>query len=123
VNTTWTQVSGPGSVLFGNSNAPVTTATVPVPGNYRLELLASDGQAITGGDIVVQALARPLLQVQRSMQTLQLSWQSELPWRLQGKTNSLGTGWIDLSGPAATNSITVNIDGLNQSVFYRLILQ
>jgi beta-galactosidase len=43
----WTQVAGTGTVIFGSSNAPVTTAIFPQSGAYILRLTASDGQLQT----------------------------------------------------------------------------
>ena len=40
---TWTQVSGPSVVTFGNINSPATTATLTEPGTYVLRLTADDG--------------------------------------------------------------------------------
>jgi uncharacterized protein YjiK len=42
--TTWSKVSGPGSVTFGNANAVDTTASFSVDGTYVLQLQANDGQ-------------------------------------------------------------------------------
>ena len=44
---TWTQIAGPGTVIFGSSNAPVTTVIFPQSGAYILRLTASDGQLQT----------------------------------------------------------------------------
>lgn len=41
--TVWRKISGPGEIRFGNPYAPVTTATFAQPGEYTLELQASDG--------------------------------------------------------------------------------
>src|SRR5262245_53344069 len=38
----WSLVSGPGTVTFGNSNVPVTTAIFEVSGTYVLRLTATD---------------------------------------------------------------------------------
>ncbi len=43
----WTKLSGPTNVTFINSNAPVTGVYLPAPGNYVLQLSASDGQYTT----------------------------------------------------------------------------
>ncbi len=54
---TWSKVSGPGTVTFGNTNAAATTATFGAPGNYTLQLSASDG-SLTGTDsLTVTVLA------------------------------------------------------------------
>ena len=42
VTTTWSTVSGPGTVTFGNANAVDTTASFSVAGTYVLRLTASD---------------------------------------------------------------------------------
>ena len=40
VTTTWSRVSGPGTVTFGNANALTTTATFSMAGSYTLRLTA-----------------------------------------------------------------------------------
>jgi hypothetical protein len=42
---TWSLVSGPGTVAFADVQAPATLATFSAPGVYRLRLKASDGAA------------------------------------------------------------------------------
>jgi RHS repeat-associated protein len=42
LTSTWTRVSGPGTVTFGSPNSSVTTATFTVAGTYSLRLTASD---------------------------------------------------------------------------------
>ncbi len=49
LTTTWSQVSGPGGVTFGNPAARSTTATFSVAGTYVLRLTASDG-ALSSAD-------------------------------------------------------------------------
>ena len=51
VTTTWSKVSGPGTVTFGNPNAVDTTASFSVAGTYVLRLLADDS-ALTSNDTV-----------------------------------------------------------------------
>ena len=51
----WEKVSGPGTVTFGNANAPSTTATFSVLGTYELSLTASDGQFVSSDSVVVTA--------------------------------------------------------------------
>jgi len=41
---TWSKDSGPGTVVFGNANAAVTTASFSAVGAYVLKLTADDGQ-------------------------------------------------------------------------------
>jgi uncharacterized protein YjiK len=53
VTTTWSQVSGPGLVTFGNANAVDTTASFSTAGGYVLRLTASDGELSSSDDIAV----------------------------------------------------------------------
>lgn len=49
---TWSVVSGPGNVTFGNASAAATSASFPVAGVYTLQLSAKDG-ALSSSDTVV----------------------------------------------------------------------
>jgi hypothetical protein len=51
--TTWTNQSGPGTVTFGNINAPATTAAFSQPGIYVLRLTAYDGDVTLYDEITV----------------------------------------------------------------------
>jgi serine/threonine protein kinase len=55
----WSQVSGPGTVTFGNMNAANTTATFSAPGSYNLRLTANDGD-LSGSDEVMVTVEVPL---------------------------------------------------------------
>jgi hypothetical protein len=55
----WTQVSGPGVVLFANAAALSTTASLPGVGHYVLRLTVSDGEFSTSDDVEYQ-IDRPL---------------------------------------------------------------
>ncbi|MDZ7360048.1 MAG: discoidin domain-containing protein [candidate division KSB1 bacterium] len=50
---TWSKTSGPGTVTFGNANAPVTTASFSAPGTYVLRLTADDGQLQKSDDVTI----------------------------------------------------------------------
>ena len=50
---TWSLVSGPGSVTFGDPAALVATASFSHPGEYVLRLTADDGQVFVSDDIAV----------------------------------------------------------------------
>ncbi|MDP9182560.1 MAG: metallophosphoesterase, partial [Actinomycetota bacterium] len=56
VTSTWSVVSGPGSVVFGDSTRPSTTASFSQPGSYLLRLTAYDGELTTTDDVAVEAL-------------------------------------------------------------------
>ncbi len=49
VTTQWSAIGGPGHVTFGDATALTTTATFSAPGEYRLQLTASDG-ALSASD-------------------------------------------------------------------------
>ena len=53
VTTTWSKVSGPGTVTFGNANAVDTTATFSAAGNYVLRLTANDSALSASDDVNV----------------------------------------------------------------------
>lgn len=56
LTSTWSVVSGPGSVTFANSHAASTTATFAAGGTYSLRLTASDTQLSASDDVVVTVL-------------------------------------------------------------------
>ncbi len=53
VTTTWTQVSGPGTVTFGDASAVDTTASFSEAGTYVLRLLAHDGELNDSDDVTI----------------------------------------------------------------------
>ena len=54
---TWTKVSGPGTVTFTNPNAVDTTASFSAAGTYVLRLTANDGALSTSDDVTVTVAA------------------------------------------------------------------
>jgi parallel beta-helix repeat protein len=56
VNVSWSAVSGPGTVTFGNANARQTTASFSFSGTYTLRLTATDGALVSQDDLVVTVL-------------------------------------------------------------------
>jgi hypothetical protein len=65
VTSTWSKVSGPGTVTFGNASAVDTTATFSTSGAYVLKLTATDGTLSSSDQATVTvnpaATGRPLL--------------------------------------------------------------
>ena len=55
LTTTWTLVSGPTAVAFGNASSAATTVTFSFEGTYRLRLTADDGAIATATDVVLTA--------------------------------------------------------------------
>jgi hypothetical protein len=122
----WSKAGGTGAVVFANSNAPATTANFSVPGNYQLQLAATDGQVTTVSSLTVTVITLPNLSFQLLPGALQLSWPTNGGnWQLQYQTNPPATGlwtnWQSISG-AVTNPFVVPIDPTTGSTFYRLLL-
>lgn len=61
VSTTWSFVSGPGTVTFGNANVTVTTATFSVAGTYVLRLTASDSLLSANDTVTITVNPAPCL--------------------------------------------------------------
>ena len=55
----WSVVSGPGSVTFGNASSASTSANFSVAGTYVLRLTASDGQLQSSDDVTITVLPAP----------------------------------------------------------------
>ena len=56
LTTTWTRVSGPGTVTFANAASPVTTAQFSIEGTYVLRLTASDSRFTVSDECTVTVL-------------------------------------------------------------------
>jgi hypothetical protein len=52
--TSWSMVSGPGTVTFGDDSAVDTTAAFSAPGTYVLRLTADDGELSASDDVTIQ---------------------------------------------------------------------
>ena len=59
LTTSWSMVSGPGTVAFGDIHAPKTSASFSSPGIYVLRLSASDGALESSDDLTVTVRAAP----------------------------------------------------------------
>ncbi|MEX2092482.1 MAG: DNRLRE domain-containing protein, partial [Pirellulales bacterium] len=57
VTRTWTKISGPGTVTFGNASSASTTASFSLAGTYVLRLTANDGDLQAFDEITVNVLA------------------------------------------------------------------
>lgn len=94
--TTWSTVSGPGTVIFGNAGTLATTATFPVEGVYVLRLTASDGVLFSTSDMTVTVNAAiPPLRIRYDF----------------GQTIGLTTtpGWNNIADPFA-GSVAASVD-------------
>jgi hypothetical protein len=93
LTTTWSLVSGPGTVSFGSSTSPATTANFSAAGVYTLRLSASD-TLLTGTDeLIVTVNAPPPGSIPQ--QDLKLWLKAD-----QGVTHAAGqvSQWSDQSG-------------------------
>jgi hypothetical protein len=59
LTTSWSKVSGPGTVTFGNSAAVDTTASFAAAGSYVLRLTANDGALSRSDDVAVTVNSAP----------------------------------------------------------------
>jgi RHS repeat-associated protein len=109
VNTSWSKVSGPGAVIFGNPNVTVTTAAFSATGTYVLRLTASDSQ-LTGSDeltVTVNQTNQPPVvnagadQLIAFGETASLSGTATDDGLPAGGT--LSTSWAKVSGPGTVN--------------------
>ncbi len=53
LTSTWSMVSGPGMVTFGDANAVDTTASFSLDGSYILRLVASDGELSASDELTI----------------------------------------------------------------------
>ncbi len=106
VTTTWTQISGPGTVTFGNASAVDTSASFSAPGTYVLRLTASDS-ALSAFDevtVTVQPANQAPVVNAGADQTIALPGNATLDGTVtdDGFPNppgTLTTTWTRISGP------------------------
>ena len=55
----WTKVSGPGSVMFADPKAAVTTAVFSAPGDYVIQVTAENGEARASSPVGVKVALPP----------------------------------------------------------------
>lgn len=100
--TTWSQVSGPPGVVFGNPNIVDTTATFPGIGVYLLRLTATDGQLNTFDEVSITVNTPPVVNAGPD-QSLGLPNQATLDGTVSDDglplPPSLTITWGQVSGP------------------------
>ncbi|HTY87092.1 MAG TPA: M36 family metallopeptidase [Candidatus Acidoferrum sp.] len=108
----WSQLSGPGTIAFGNNTATNTTITVSQSGTYVLTLTASDGAATNSAEMGITFNLPPAVtagpaQTVNFGDTFTLAGavtDDQLPY------NVLHSSWRQLSGPGeatfADNTLT-----------------
>ncbi len=63
VTSSWSQVSGPGEVTFGDASALDTTASFSIAGSYVLRLTASDGEFTPSDEVIITVEPDPSMPV------------------------------------------------------------
>jgi RHS repeat-associated protein len=106
VTSTWSVVSGPGTVAFADLHAAATTATFTAPGTYTLRLSADDTEFTVSDDVVVVVLKNdpPVVNAGADQEivlpdTTTLSGTASDDGFPSGST--LEVSWSQISGPAA----------------------
>ena len=105
VTTTWTQVSGPGTVSFGNPAATSTSASFSAAGVYVLSLAATDGD-LSSADTLTVTVQQPVNQAPAvnagSDQTITLPSSATLDGTVNDDglpAGAVTTAWSKVSGP------------------------
>ncbi|MGH3134932.1 MAG: PKD domain-containing protein [Gaiellaceae bacterium] len=114
VTTNWTEVSGPGTVTFGNANAVDTTATFSTNGTYVLQLEATDSALTTTDTVTITvnpAGSNQAPSVNAGLdQTIALPASAALDATVtdDGQPGPLTTTWSETSGPGTVTFGDVN---------------
>ena len=117
LTTTWTRLSGPGTVTFTNINGADATANFSAAGTYVLRLTANDGQRTTFDDITVTVTNVPVANLPPNVNSgNDRSGIAGTPVSLDGTVSddnqpapaALSTTWTKTSGPG-----TVTFGNLN----------
>ena len=116
---TWSLLNGPGTVTFSNAASPTSDAIFSAPGNYVLQLSASDGISYGAStvNVVVEPPAPELapLVYAGPNQTININQVATLSGQVsQPGTNPLSSQWSQLSGPGT--AIFTNAGSLNTTV-------
>ena len=102
LNSTWSEVSGPGNATFTDASLTNTTVTFDEPGIYTLRLTASDTLATTNADVVIRVNAAPVVNAGTGQVVTLGTWValagSYTDDGIPGST--VTTLWTQISGPA-----------------------
>ena len=103
LTTTWSKVSGPGTVSFANASAVDTTATFSASGSYVLRLSAFDGERTTQDEMAVTVLGNVAPNVSAGPdRTVTLGQAAALDGTVTDDglpSGTLTTTWSKVSGP------------------------
>ncbi|HEX6623913.1 MAG TPA: RHS repeat-associated core domain-containing protein [Pyrinomonadaceae bacterium] len=114
LSTTWTKVSGPGSVAFADASAATTSATFGEAGTYVLRLSASDSELTSGDELTVTVEPRNLAPVVEAGadQTVTLPATASLSGLVTDDGKPTGaavtSNWTKVSGPGTVTFADAN---------------
>ncbi len=119
ITSNWTMVSGPGTVTFENTSSPTSDAIFSAPGNYVLQLSATDG--VSSGSSQVNVVVEPPapelapLVYAGPNQTINVNQVATLSGQVsQPGSKPLTSQWSQLSGPGT--AIFTNQSSLSTTV-------
>jgi HYR domain/Secretion system C-terminal sorting domain len=121
---TWTQVTGPGTVNFGDANAPNSSATATVNGVYTLRWTIATGGACPNSsqdDVLVNFAANPSTANAGTDKTACVN-PGSVGMTATAPTTGAGT-WTQVAGPTTANIVnpnspTTNITNLSSTGTY-----
>ncbi|WP_442485363.1 malectin domain-containing carbohydrate-binding protein [Aeoliella sp. SH292] len=117
LTSTWSKVSGPGTVTFGNTARPATTANFSAPGTYVLQLSATDGVLTTASTVTINVSAVPVGPAVTSLTLINAN--TDLP--IPGYENLTSGMQINLASLPTTNlNIRANTSGTIGSIKFGL---
>ncbi|HTD86258.1 MAG TPA: LamG-like jellyroll fold domain-containing protein, partial [Candidatus Binatia bacterium] len=111
VRALWSKLDGPGSVIFGDPTAPVTTASFAAPGIYVLNL-AADDSAVVRNDVMEVHVALPCSTAPAGL----VGWwpgNGSAQEVIAGRDGRLAGGTAFASGRVST---AFSFDGINDAV-------
>jgi hypothetical protein len=121
----WSQVSGPGTVMFNTSNQVATQATFSGQGVYVLRLMASDGVLANSDDVQV-TVNGPLMVNAGPDQVITLPNTAMLTGSVTGGSGAAAVEWSKVSGPGtvifsnASATVTTAMFGVDGVYVLRL---
>jgi len=115
LKTTWTMVSGPGAVAFGNSSALATSATFIVAGTYDLRLTADDSQYRTSADVFITVNPAVIA----SAATIVLTPPTASPVSIGSPLQFQAAVQDGTGAPIVGVTVTFNVTGVNPGYYAR----
>lgn len=110
VTTSWSKVSGPGTVTFGNASSIDTTVSFSLPGDYLLRLTASDSQASNSDTVNVKVVVvnQPPVVNAGPDQAIEVGTPATMAAQVTddgwpNPPHQVGLTWQKVSGPGTVN--------------------